>query len=83
MSKASALARWTASLHIAPDEVWAAGDAPDDLPMLRWAGLACAVANAHPAVLAAADRILPANDDDGVAVLLEEAARTGRGPVRA
>jgi len=79
VSKAGALARWSASRHVVPRDVWAAGDAPNDLPMLRWAGLACAVANAHPAVLAAADRVLPANDDDGVAVLLEEAARAVAG----
>ncbi len=75
VSKATALARWTASLGIAADEVWAVGDAPNDLPMLRWAGLGCAVANAHPDVLAAADRVLPSNEDDGVAVLLEDAMR--------
>jgi hydroxymethylpyrimidine pyrophosphatase-like HAD family hydrolase len=39
--------------------------------MLDWAGTAVAVANAHPAVLAAADRIVASNDEDGVAVLLE------------
>lgn len=79
VSKASALARWSAALGIAADDVWAAGDAPNDLPMLRWAGVGCAVANAHPAVLAAADRVLPANDDDGVAILLEEAVEAARG----
>lgn len=79
VSKAGTLARWSASRHVVPGDVWAVGDAPNDLPMLRWAGLACAVANAHPAVLAAADRILPANDDDGVALLLEEAARAVAG----
>jgi hydroxymethylpyrimidine pyrophosphatase-like HAD family hydrolase len=83
VSKATALARWAASLGVAAGDVWAAGDAPNDLPMLAWAGLACAVANAHPAVLAAAARVLPANDDDGVAVLLEEAVRACVGAGRA
>ncbi|MND05632.1 putative phosphatase [compost metagenome] len=47
------------------------GDAPNDLPMLRWAGRGIAVANAHPTVLAAVHEIAPSNEDDGVAVILE------------
>ncbi len=43
---------------------------PNDLPMLAWAGTSYAVANAHPSVLAAADHVAPANDDDGVASVL-------------
>lgn len=73
VTKASTLARWAAAHGVAPDEVWAVGDAPNDLPMLAWAGASFAVANAHPAVLAAADRVLASNADDGVATLLERA----------
>ena len=40
---------------------------PNDLPMFGWAGWACAVANGHPTVLAAADEIVSSNGDDGVA----------------
>ncbi len=47
------------------------GDMPNDLPMLRWAGYGVAVANAHPQVLAAADEITAANDEAGVARVLE------------
>jgi hydroxymethylpyrimidine pyrophosphatase-like HAD family hydrolase len=43
---------------------------PNDLPMLRWAGTAYAMGNAHPDVLAAADHVAPTNDDDGVAETL-------------
>lgn len=43
------------------------GDMPNDLPLFQWAGRAFAVANAHPLVLAAADEVVPSNDDDGVA----------------
>ena len=43
---------------------------PNDLPMLTWAGTSYAVANAHPSVLEVADRVAPANDDDGVAEVL-------------
>jgi hydroxymethylpyrimidine pyrophosphatase-like HAD family hydrolase len=46
---------------------------PNDVPMLRWAGIGWAVANAHPDVCAVADRHCAANDDDGVARTLEAA----------
>ena len=36
-----------------------------------WAGRSYAVANAHPDVLAAVDHVTAANDDDGVAEVLE------------
>jgi hydroxymethylpyrimidine pyrophosphatase-like HAD family hydrolase len=49
----------------------AVGDMPNDVPMLEWAGRAYAVANAHPSVLAVADDVLPSNDDDGVASLID------------
>ena len=48
-------------------DVVAFGDMPNDLPMLAWAGTSYAVANAHPSVLAAADREAPSHDADGVA----------------
>ncbi|GEN78384.1 HAD family hydrolase [Actinotalea fermentans] len=71
VSKAAALARWAAARGIDAGEVWAFGDMPNDLPMLAWAGRGFAVANAHPAVLAAADEVCGANEDDGVAAVLE------------
>ncbi len=71
VSKAGALALLAAEHGIAPDEVWAFGDMPNDLPMLTWAGTSFAVANAHPDVLAAATFICPTNADDGVAQVLE------------
>ena len=74
VTKASALSRWADRHGIDAADVWAVGDAPNDLPMLAWAGTAFAVANAHPQVLEAADHVLPPNDQDGVAVLLEHAA---------
>ena len=71
VTKAAALAGWCAELGIDAGEVWAFGDMPNDLPMLLWAGRSFAVANAHPEVLAAATDHAPANDDDGVAQVLE------------
>lgn len=71
VSKATALARWSAERWIAAESVWAFGDMPNDLPMIEWAGRGIAVANAHPEVLEMADHIAPSNDDDGVAVTVE------------
>lgn len=79
VSKAATLAAWTARRGVDAADVWAVGDAPNDLSMLAWAGTSFAVANAHPAVRAAVDHVLPSNADDGVAVLLEHAgALAGR-----
>ncbi|MCP2262078.1 hypothetical protein LX15_005810 [Streptoalloteichus tenebrarius] len=71
VSKASTLAAYCAARGIAPDEVVAFGDMPNDLDVLGWAGAAYAMANAHPAVLAATPRRAGTNDDDGVARVLE------------
>ncbi|UYM04431.1 HAD family hydrolase [Solicola gregarius] len=71
VTKASGLARWCSEHAVDASEVWAFGDMPNDLPMLGWVGRAHAVANAHPEVLAVADEVVPANDDDGVAYALE------------
>jgi HAD superfamily hydrolase (TIGR01484 family) len=70
-SKASALAWLCERRGIAASEVAAFGDMPNDLPMLRWAGLGYAVANAHPDVLAAAHRVVGHHAEDGVALTLE------------
>ncbi|MGA8845308.1 MAG: Cof-type HAD-IIB family hydrolase [Nocardioides sp.] len=67
VTKAAALERLCAELGIGAQEVVAFGDMPNDLAMLGWAGTSYAVANAHPAVLRAADHTTAANDEDGVA----------------
>lgn len=74
VTKASTLAAWATARGISAEQVWAVGDAPNDLPMLAWAGRAFAVANAHRDVLAAVPHVLPSNADDGVAALLERCA---------
>ena len=71
VTKAFALAAHCAELGIRPEEVVAFGDMPNDVPMLKFAGLGVAVANAHPDALAAADEVTASNDEDGVAVVLE------------
>ncbi len=75
VTKATGLARWAATLGVGAESVWAFGDMPNDLPMLRWAGRSYAVANAHPDVLTAATHRCPANSDDGVATVLESLTR--------
>jgi Cof subfamily protein (haloacid dehalogenase superfamily) len=71
VTKASGLATVAARLGVDPVDVVAFGDMPNDLDMLAWAGHGVAVANAHPAVLAAADEVVGSNLDDGVASVLE------------
>ncbi|TVZ01120.1 HAD-IIB family hydrolase [Trebonia kvetii] len=71
VSKASVVAEIAALHGIDRESVIAFGDMPNDLPLLTWAGISCAVANAHPAVLAAATHVIGSNDEDGVATYLE------------
>jgi hydroxymethylpyrimidine pyrophosphatase-like HAD family hydrolase len=71
VSKATVVAEIAAEHGIGPESVLAFGDMPNDLPLLTWAGISCAVANAHPQVLAAATHVIGSNDDDGVAEYLE------------
>lgn len=71
VSKGAGLAAFCADLGVTAAEVIAFGDMPNDLAMLAFAGRGVAVANAHPEVLAAADEITAANDDDGVAMVIE------------
>jgi Cof subfamily protein (haloacid dehalogenase superfamily) len=85
VTKAFALQRVCDRLGVAPAEVVAIGDMPNDLTMLSWAGRSVAVANGDPEVLAAADEVTATNEEDGVALVLERllAARDGdRAPRR-
>lgn len=78
VSKASTLAHCCAERGIAPEEVVAFGDMPNDVEMLTWAGTSYAMANAHPDVLAATSAHTVANNEDGVAVVIERIL-AGRG----
>jgi Cof subfamily protein (haloacid dehalogenase superfamily) len=73
--KASGLADAADLLGASLRDGIAFGDAPNDLQMLAAAGWGVAVANAHPDVLAVADEVTAANDEDGVAVVLERLLR--------
>ena len=69
--KAVAVAEEMAFQGCAAEATVVFGDMPDDLPLFGWAGWACGVANSHPAVLEAADEVVPSNNDDGVARTVE------------
>lgn len=71
VSKGTGLALLAAELGVAPADVVAFGDMPNDLSMLQWAGWGVAMANAHPAVLAVADEVTAPNFEDGLALVLE------------
>ncbi|GAA5613110.1 Cof-type HAD-IIB family hydrolase [Streptomyces platensis] len=77
VSKAGTLARCCAERGIAPEEVVAFGDMPNDIAMLSWAGTSYAMANAHPDVLAATTRRTASNNDDGVAAVIERILQDG------
>jgi hydroxymethylpyrimidine pyrophosphatase-like HAD family hydrolase len=72
VSKGTALAALAGRLGIPAADVAAFGDMPNDVPMLAWAGTSYGMANAHPGVLAVVDQVIPGNDDDGVATVIEQ-----------
>lgn len=71
-NKGSSLKRFAEHLGLGLEDCISFGDGLNDLSMIKAAGTGVAVANAHPDVLAAADAVTESNDDDGVAVFLEE-----------
>jgi len=74
--KATGLAVVAEQLGVSLDDVLAVGDAENDVPMLRAAGVGVAVVGASPAALAAADRVLRVDLSD----LLDEIASGYRTP---
>ncbi len=66
------VSKWSGIRHLADDwgipaeEICAVGDDVNDLPMIREAGLGIAMGNAVDEVKAAADRIAPCNNSDGL-----------------
>ncbi|MFF4169807.1 Cof-type HAD-IIB family hydrolase [Streptomyces sp. NPDC001744] len=72
VSKASTLALCCAERGIAAEEVVAFGDMPNDIEMLSWAGRSYAMGNAHPDVVTAATGRTAGNNEDGVAVVIEQ-----------
>lgn len=66
VSKATALKLVADHYKVPMTEVMAIGDAPNDVGMLRAAGISVAMHNAHPMVKKVAQWIAPSNNDHGV-----------------
>jgi 5-amino-6-(5-phospho-D-ribitylamino)uracil phosphatase len=71
VSKWSAIRRLSQSWNIDESEICAVGDDVNDLAMIRAAGLGVAMGNAVPEVKAAADRIAPTHDEEGLVQVVE------------
>lgn len=59
-------------LGLTAEEVMAIGDEENDLPMIEFAGIGVAMANAVPMVKSAADVVTDSNQEDGVAAVIEK-----------
>jgi len=71
--KGSSVAWYAAQLGIAPEEVMTIGDSDNDLSMIEWDfGYTVAMENGMDTVKAAAKYVTASNDEDGVAVFIEE-----------
>ena len=70
-SKGDALARLAAKLPLTPDNTIVFGDSLNDLSMIRWSNHSVAVKNARDEVKQAARFVCEANNDDGVAKMIE------------
>jgi Cof subfamily protein (haloacid dehalogenase superfamily) len=72
VDKGRALLALAAALGIAPEAVMVCGDSSNDLAMLRAAGWSVAMGNATPEALAAAHTRTATNNEDGVALAIEQ-----------
>ena len=75
--KGNALRRFAEHLGLSLENCAAFGDELNDLSMVEMAGVGVAMANAVPEVKRAASRIASSNDEDGVAVALEQLEAEG------
>ena len=80
------VSKWSGVLHVAEQfgigrhEICAVGDDVNDIPMIRGAGLGVAMGNALEEVKAAADRVAPGHDSDGLVTVVEWLLMGDRGP---
>jgi Cof subfamily protein (haloacid dehalogenase superfamily) len=70
-NKKNALTRLCADFQIPSEAVLAIGDSRNDVPMLQWAGVGVAMANALPEVRQAVRYVTADNVSDGVAQAIE------------
>ena len=76
MGKERSIQVLSRQLSIPQQEIVAFGDDTNDIGLLQEAGLGIAMGNAHPLAKAAADRMAPSNEENGVAVVLGELFET-------
>lgn len=80
VTKASGLILLCKVLNVAAEEVLAAGDAANDVEMIRWAGRGVAMGNASAQVKAVADLVTASNIEDGLAKAVEAVLTERRTP---
>ncbi|WP_419151931.1 HAD-IIB family hydrolase [Aeribacillus alveayuensis] len=72
VNKAVGLQKIASYYNIPQERIIAFGDEDNDLEMLQYAGLGVAMGNAIPEVKAAANYVTKTNEEDGVALFLQE-----------
>jgi len=72
VDRATGVRQALGGLGIRLEESIAFGDMPNDLPMLRDAGLSVAMGNGHPDVIEATDVVTASVEDDGFAESLRQ-----------
>jgi Cof subfamily protein (haloacid dehalogenase superfamily) len=70
-TKWSGVHRLAEAWGISPEAICAVGDDVNDIPMIEAAGLGVAMGNAVDEAKAAADRIAPSHDDDGLVQVVD------------
>lgn len=71
-TKGTALLRLASHLGIAPDEIVCIGDEENDISMFEVIGHPYAMGNAIDKIKSLAEKVLPTNDEDGVAFAINE-----------
>ncbi len=71
IDKADCLDAFLKKIGYSSEDLMACGDGYNDLSMIRYAGMGVAMANAQKEVLEVANHITLSNDEDGVAVAVE------------
>ena len=72
VTKGSAVKALSEALGIDRAETCAMGDNTLDQDMIEWSGVGCCVANGKESVKAAADMVIPAQAEEGVAWFVEK-----------
>ncbi|MGW3623174.1 HAD family hydrolase [Streptomyces sp. NPDC000880] len=72
LTKATGLSLAARRLGLRAADTIAFGDMPNDIPMFGWAAHGVAMANAHEELKAVAHEITASNEQDGIAVVLEQ-----------